>query len=156
MFDTAYNQLQPIGEAMQAYYGPNGMSEWKRGQTVTRREDTTRAFDNARASMRRKALASGFGYSQPLTQANEAGIERGRAQALARVPGDVETESIPIMMNAAQLANQNASSVAGIGASYDPLGYYKVSAELDEGARNRRAALWNNIISTGGKVASAI
>jgi len=163
LFDTATSRLNPISRSLESYYGPGGMSEWKKGQTMQRRSDTTRSFDDARAGLRRNARMAGFGYEQPATQAGEQSVENARAGALARIPGDVEAESIPIAQNAAALGTQAAGTMAGIGASYNPLGYYNTAADMtaqdkaiSEAEKARRASMWQSLLKTGVGIAGMI
>lgn len=162
MFQAAVGQLTPISQSLAAYYGPGGMSKWKQGQIQTRRSATTGAFNDARAGARRRANVAGFGYEQPATQTDELNIENARASQLARIPGDVEAEAVPIAQNAAALGTQAAGALAGIGASYDPMGYYgkavdmtQLDKQIAQMEKDRRSSMWQNLLGIGSKIATS-
>lgn len=129
--------LGGAGTALDYYIGPQGMSNWKRGQTLARTKEANQSFDNSLAGTKRRALMSGFGYSQPSTEAGVQSNELARADRLSRIPGEVEAESVPITMQAIGMKNPIANTMAGMGSSYDPLGYYRTAADIDQYALDR-------------------
>jgi hypothetical protein len=154
-FDTAMGQLGGVSSALSSFYGPNGMSDWKRGQTQLRNSSTTANYNNALSGQRRRAAMSGFGYAQPAEQAGETNVENARAQELSRIPAEVEAESVPIQMNAMNLQNQIAGTEAGIGRSYDPMGYYGSAVGQDQAEMQRKQALWQSIIGAATGIGGA-
>jgi hypothetical protein len=155
-FGQVNQMIQPASSFLSGIYGPGGMSDWKRGQTQQRTSDTTHSFNNALSGQRQRANMSGFGYNQPAEQAGETNIENARASELARIPGQVEAEALPMQMQAASLQNSLAGTEMGMGNSYDPMGYYKTAVGQDEAEKQRKAALWSGIAGIGGKFTNLI
>lgn len=160
-FDSAMTTIAPASGAMDQFLSPTGMNTWKRNQTQQRTSATNKAFDNSGASTSRRALMSGFGYDQPISNTAMQSNDIGRAEALSQIPGQVETESIPLTMQAAGLKNQFANTQAGMGSAYDPQGYYKTAVSQDqaaldreEAAKQRRAQLWGSIIGGVSSIAT--
>lgn len=166
MTGIASRTAESVNPYAESLYGPGGLNEWKRGQITRRTGDTTRGFNDALSSNRLRARMSGFGYEQPAEQQGETNIENARASELSRIPGDVEAESIPIGMNAANLRLQSgqqeagaygtaASGQLGIAGTQDPLGYYNNASAQYQAEQERKAAMWRSIIGAGTGIASS-
>jgi hypothetical protein len=143
--DTAGSMIGSADAAIKDFYG-SGMDNWKRNQVNTRTADTTKSFNDALAGSRLRARTAGFGYEQPAEQAGETNIENARADALAKIPGQVETEAIPIEMQAIGEEGNLAGAEMGIARTYDPQSYYGSAVNQDQAAAERRKSLWQSII----------
>jgi hypothetical protein len=160
MTNVADTTANNVNSSIEGFMGPNGLSSWKRGQLQSRTTDTNQAYNNAASQQRMRARSAGFGWEQPSEQAGETNIEMGRAGELSRIPGQVEAESVPITMNAAQLRlqsgaqqsgahNQAAAGELGIASQYKPFEYYQTAVGLKQQEDARKAALWKSIIGSG-------
>jgi len=158
--DKTASTVNPMAEY---YMNPEG---WKRTQTVQRTGDTTRSFNNALSQSRLRARMSGFGYEQPAEQMGETNIENARASALARIPGDVEAESVPIAFQGMQTrlgsGQQQAGAYGtaaagqlGIAGTLNPLGYFENAAIQNEQEQARKRALWQSLLQSGANIAGS-
>lgn len=147
--DTTAAAVNPI------YTDLGDTSAWKAGQIKTRTGSTTRSFNNTLASQRLRANLSGFGYNQPTEQAGETAIENARASELSKIPGDVETESIPIRMAAAQglqsMGSQQSNAYAQAATDYNPESYYSTGVSQQDTENQRRYGFWKGLagLATG-------
>lgn len=120
---------------------------------------------------------SGFGYEQPGEQGAESDVDIARAQALSRIPGDVEAEYVPIAMSAAQGRMASGAQQAGtygqafntqlagfgqagglysdIAGQYSPEQYYGTAAQQAEQEKARRGGLWKNLAMFGTAIGAA-
>lgn len=153
--NTSGTMISGASEALKGFYGP-GMDTWKRTQINQRTADTTKSFDDALAAGRLRARTAGFGYEQPAEQQQETNIGNARAGEIAKIPGQVEAESVPIALSAIGEEGNLANLETGIGRTYDPEGYYGSAVSQDQAALQRRANMWSSIIGGATGIASSL
>ena len=158
MTETADVTAGAVNPASEYYFGPGGMSEWKRGQLATRTGATTGAYNNAIAQNRLRARTAGFGYEQPAEQAGETNIEMARAAELARIPGDVEAEAIPIAFQGMQTrlasGGQQAGAYGQAASEYSPEQFAGIAADIEEAKKARKSGLWSGLFKVGSAIAA--
>lgn len=94
------------------------------------------AYNNAAANTKQSANAAGFGYAQPVTQGANAEVEGQRASTLAAVPQEALMRTVDANQRAAGLRANLAQIRSGQSGYYDPTGYFKTGAGLQQNREN--------------------
>ena len=103
---------------------------------------------------------AGFGYSQPTVASAEMDNENARAGALSKIKGDVETEAVPIEMQAInsrmQSGAQEANDMGNFGrlnlsaaSQYNPNTLYGEAAQQGAQEAANSGSLFGKIVKSG-------
>ena len=146
--------LGETGPGLAQYYGPLEDTAFYRGQVRRGTEATSRAFDQSRVAMRRRARGAGMGYEQPASIGSEGAIEQRRASALSQVPTRAALATAPLQMQALGMRTQQAGLYSPLGYEGAALGYSGLGFEAFEARKRRKAAMWRSIAKVGLQAAS--
>lgn len=100
-------------------------------------ESTAAAYNSAKANTKARANTAGFGYSSPVGQAADTGIDVAEAHDMAKLAPDTYTASLEPAFKAAAMR----TGQAGL---YQPLGYSSLALNADDSYKNRKYGLYYN------------
>lgn len=113
-------------------------------------ESTVDAYDQAKSTGRLKARMAGFGYTDPFSIEQDAGLENEEAGAIADVPRQARETAYGRANNAA--GRQATIGTTFLGSSNDNL---QIDAKAEQERLNRRGRLLGALISAGASIATA-
>lgn len=119
------------------FEGPVQQSPFYKALLNTGIQSTSNAYSNARANMRQKANAAGFGYSQPVAQGTDDQLQAEEASAMAQVP-----------TNATIAATQPALTAAGQTGALG-MGYGQQGSGLLNANAQQQGGLYNSLLNIG-------
>jgi|SRR5215471_5918700 len=147
---TAGQTLQATQTALSPYLaGSAGMSDFRRNLANQMGTSLASANENNLASIRNRAAAAGFGYSQPITAQAEIGAGTQGRLAQSQIPLQVEQTAAPLELGAAnQLAGVGAQQ-ANIARMYNPQQYFNDYMQAAEQERQQKGGLFGALAGIG-------
>lgn len=126
------------------YEGPIQSSPMYKSMYNTQVQDTTQAYNNARAKRSTQARMAGFGTTSPIAGTDSATVDSLEAGDIGRTGTDVMTKLMPMQMEAAGMRGSNIATDTNAGTNS------MNTWQTAENQRNtRRAAMWNNLAKLG-------
>lgn len=125
------------------FEGPVDKSPFYKALERTGIESTSNAYQGARANMRARANATGFGGSnQPIVAGAESQMDVAEGRDLAAVPGKALTAAAPLSLEASkQTADMGtASGAQGVGYFGEGVGLEK---QYQDQVFQQQQAMWN-------------
>ena len=126
------------------FEGPVQQSPFYKALLTTGIEDTSNAYQNAKANTTARARAAGFGYEQPVTQGAQSQMDQAEASALARVPQNATIAATQPALTAAE-----GSAGLGLGLGNQAQGWNKSAYDMNR----QRGSWWDTLMKVGQGVA---
>lgn len=141
-----------------------GETPFRRALTQQKYSGAANAYENAQARTRERGAAAGMGGPGPQMFGAQTALANENAAALARIPGEVELESLQPELQGASLAGDMAGRYQSAAGLYSPESFYgsgvglesqrqgNVESELDrrfqeeENRKQRKSALFGSLI----------
>jgi len=117
------------------------MSQFRKNLTSQMGSQLATGGENALSNIRQRALASGFGFNQPITAGAESGLQSELARQRSEIPLRVEQQAAPLELAAA--------------GQYQPQGYFNQAMQAAREEEARKGGLWGGLANLGLGIASS-